>query len=347
MKIDFEWEKSAFMKNSPVSIIIPSHNYAQYLPDAVESALRQDYDPLEIIIVNDASTDNIDEVAKHYLADKRVKYISLNKKSGLPVARNEGIKISSGEYINFLDADDILEDNAIVAMAGVMDKNPQSAVVVGRRIDFYDSGNFFIMEPHFPDNLEKDTFRKIVYKNFVCVSGTLVRRACLESTGCFNPEMNLHEDYDLWMRLAYKFPFSAINCIVVRKRSHRNNMSHPRHLLNLLVYEIKARENILEIAVRDNNTDFIKLLSDSIMLRKKWLGKEACLQGEFEMSKRYLDEYMNNKADRNLKLELMTRFPVLAHGIMKLIKSFRGVIKSVSCPEKVYDSIPETIPRLT
>ncbi len=332
------------MNNPGLSIIIPCHNYAKYLPESVESALRQDYDPLEIIIVNDGSDDNTDEVVKYYLTDKRVKYISLSSKMGLPVARNRGVEFSSGEYINFLDADDILENGAISAMAEVMDKNPESAAVVGRRIDFFDSGHFFIMEPFFPDNLELDTFRKIVYKNFVCVSGTLVRRKCLESTGSFNPEMNLHEDYDLWMKLAYRYPFSTLNAIVVRKRSHRSNMSHSRHLLDLLVYEIKARENIREIVMRDNNTQFVKLMEDSILLRKKWLGKEACLLGEFEMSKKYLNEYMNDKGKSNLKLEFMIRFPVLARGMMKLIKSFRGIIKSIYSPEKVYDSIPAIIP---
>ena len=333
--------------NSPcVSIIIPCHNYSKYLTDAVESALRQNYNPLEIIIVNDASTDNTDEVAKRYLADDRVKYISLNKKSGLPVARNEAIKISSGEYFNFLDADDILEDGAIAAMAELMDKNPQSAMVVGRRIDFFNNGRFFFLDPYFPEDIEIDTFKKLAHQNFVCVSGSLVRRKCLEKSGEFNPEMNLYEDYDLWLRLAYYYPFYPLNRLVVRKRFHDNNMSHPRHLLDMLVYEIKARKNILDIAVRDNKDDLVKLLGDSINLRKKWLGKEACLYREFGISKSYLHEYMKNNGGGSLKLKLIASFPHLACCVMKFIKFLRKLVKSVSDPEKSYDSIPETIPRL-
>lgn len=334
------------MEKSSVSIIIPSHNYARFLPDAVASAFRQNYKPLEIIIVNDGSTDNTDEVAKSYLSDSRVKYIALEEKMGLPVARNEAIKISSGEYLNFLDADDILEDGAIEAMAGVMDNHPDSSMVVGRRIDFDDTGKFFILDSYFPEEMEKETFKKLVYRDFVCVSGCLVRKKCLEKTGKFNPQMRIYEDYDLWLRLALYFPFSPLNRLVTRKRFHSSNMSHPRHILDILAYEIKALENVLEIAGREKNENNVKLLQRAIFLRKKWLGKEACLHGEFGISGSCLQEYLRNNGGGNLKLRLIARFPGLACCMMKFIKSYRGFVKSLLNPDRIYNSIPETIPRL-
>src|SRR4030042_5732999 len=102
------------IKLSPlVSIIIPCFNQAQYLNEALDSIMNQTYSNWECIIVNDGSQDNTDELAKNWnKRDERFRYIK--KENGGPsAARNTGLKIAKGEYIQFLDADDILECNKI------------------------------------------------------------------------------------------------------------------------------------------------------------------------------------------------------------------------------------------
>src|SRR5690242_10687505 len=89
-----------------VSVIIPAYNYARFLPQAIESALQQDYPEFEVLVVDDGSTDNTAEIAAVYSrADKRVRYLH-QKNAGLPAARNTGIQHARFDFIGFLDADD-------------------------------------------------------------------------------------------------------------------------------------------------------------------------------------------------------------------------------------------------
>lgn len=95
------------MKSKPlISVVIPSYNYAKYLPEAIESALGQTYKNIELIVINDGSADNTDQVAQKY--KNRIRYISRENK-GIIATRNEGIRLSKGEYIIQLDADDYLD----------------------------------------------------------------------------------------------------------------------------------------------------------------------------------------------------------------------------------------------
>lgn len=110
------------MNQHTVSVIIPVYNAAKYLRESIESVLCQTYSDLEIIIVNDGSTDSSLEIAENYQNDSRVKIIS-SKNKGAAAARNIGIRNSNGAYFQFLDADDILPSNKIEEQMKVLDKN--------------------------------------------------------------------------------------------------------------------------------------------------------------------------------------------------------------------------------
>ena len=95
-----------------VSVIIPAYNVAPYLPRCLDSLLNQTLHDIEIICIDDKSTDNSLEVLREYeQKDKRIKVISLKKNSGAPTARNAGIDAAPGEFMGFVDADDYVEDN--------------------------------------------------------------------------------------------------------------------------------------------------------------------------------------------------------------------------------------------
>src|SRR5690625_1048731 len=96
-----------------VSIIIPVYNKEEYLEDCLESVINQSYEKIEIIIINDGSTDGSESIIKKWKnKDNRIKYMSQNNQ-GVAIARNNGIKVSKGDYIYFIDADDYLSLNAI------------------------------------------------------------------------------------------------------------------------------------------------------------------------------------------------------------------------------------------
>ncbi|MDB5132559.1 MAG: glycosyltransferase family 2 protein [Mucilaginibacter sp.] len=116
--------------NKAVSVIVPAYNQARFLPEALESVLAQKYANWECIIVNDGSSDNTEQVALSYTAkDKRFRYL-FKENGGLSSARNEGLKISTGQFIQFLDADDFLHPDKLLSAIEAIAENPQCELVI-------------------------------------------------------------------------------------------------------------------------------------------------------------------------------------------------------------------------
>ena len=125
------------METPLVSIITPCYNQAQYLPEALDSVLRQTYPNWECIIVNDCSSDNTEEVALSYCKkDDRFRYCPLNQNQGLCTARNNGISMGSGKYILPLDADDIIGDSYLEEAVKVFERRKEVKVVYGEGVYF-------------------------------------------------------------------------------------------------------------------------------------------------------------------------------------------------------------------
>jgi glycosyltransferase involved in cell wall biosynthesis len=112
------------------SIVIPCFNHADYLAEAIDSALAQTYPAVEVIVVNDGSTDNSEVVALAY--GDRIRYIRQDN-AGLPAARNTGIRWARGDYILFLDADDILDGDFVAKCMRVLDAHPEAGFVYPQR----------------------------------------------------------------------------------------------------------------------------------------------------------------------------------------------------------------------
>src|SRR3989304_6831314 len=126
--------KKYFMQmdnNVLVSIIIPTYNCQKYIRQAIESALAQTYKNIEIIVVDDGSSDNTREEIDDLISEKKISYIYQANK-GLPGARNTGIKQSKGEYLVFLDSDDIILPEKIMSQVGFMKEHPQVCLVYSR-----------------------------------------------------------------------------------------------------------------------------------------------------------------------------------------------------------------------
>src|SRR5215212_9572796 len=106
-----------------ITLIIPCYNQARFLGDALDSALAQDYDSLEIVVVNDGSTDDFAERVRAYDTSPRIKFVSQENR-GLPAARNRGIQESRGDYLKFLDADDWLAPTVISKQVAAFTQDP-------------------------------------------------------------------------------------------------------------------------------------------------------------------------------------------------------------------------------
>lgn len=106
-----------------VSIIMPSYNTASFIAESIQSVLEQSYKDWELIIVDDCSPDNTDDVVKPYLSDKRIRYLKNEKNSGAAVSRNRALREAKGKWIAFLDSDDLWMPNKLLKQISFMEKN--------------------------------------------------------------------------------------------------------------------------------------------------------------------------------------------------------------------------------
>jgi GT2 family glycosyltransferase len=187
-------------RNPDVSVIIPTYNYGSFLADCVNSVLRQSEKCIEIIIVDDGSTDRTADVVKSFAG--KVKYIFQENK-GLSSARNTGLKHASGDFVQFLDSDDLLGIHAVAAKANFLRRNPGVSLAVSPNRVFSSVG---------ADGKPKISGRwslhrrnldiHLAYFNIAPPHAFLIRRSAVERVGYFDETLEACEDYDYWLRAA-------------------------------------------------------------------------------------------------------------------------------------------------
>jgi teichuronic acid biosynthesis glycosyltransferase TuaG len=202
------------------SVIIPCYNGSPFIAEAIQSVLDQTVPVAEIIVVDDGSTDGSASIAQGFGPPVRV---IRRKNSGVSEARNCGIREAKGEWIAFLDADDLWRT----------DKLEKQFFKAKQSYDFVycDAINFGACEKlasrrmDYTTLYEGNVFEHLVVRNFVTTSGVIVRRAILERTELFNPQFFLAEDWALWLSLATRIPFGCVHEPLVRYRVHPGGIS--------------------------------------------------------------------------------------------------------------------------
>jgi glycosyltransferase involved in cell wall biosynthesis len=205
-----------------VSAVIATYNYGHYLPDALESALAQTLRNLEILVIDDGSTDNTPEVVRPYLADPRLRYERLDH-AGLSRARNTGIRLSRAPMIAFLDADDIWLPHKLERQVPLFQENPEVGVVYSRRLLIDPSRKEL---PYRQPSLYRGrVLAELFLNNFACASSAVVRRTVLDEVGGFDEQLPQAEDYDLWLRVALRFAFDYVDEPLVKYRKGHASLS--------------------------------------------------------------------------------------------------------------------------
>jgi glycosyltransferase involved in cell wall biosynthesis len=208
---------------SRVSVVIPAYNAMAYLPETMESVLNQNFNDFEVIVVNDGSSDETEEWVSQII-DPRVKLISQENK-GLAGARNTGIHHAQGEYITFLDADDLWEPSKIEKQVRILEENPEVALVY-TWVSYIDEKGESTGRV-FKNQAEGDVWKKLIEHNIVeCGSVAMVRRSCLETVGLFDQNLGSYvEDWDMWLRMASRYPFKVVKEPLVYYRQCSNSAS--------------------------------------------------------------------------------------------------------------------------
>jgi len=215
-----------------VSVIVPCYNGAAFLEETLRSALAQSYAEVEVVVVDDGSTDNSPEIARRF----PVRYIRQPNR-GLCEARNAGIRESKGDYLVFLDADDRLKPRAIEAGLRAIALRPDCAMSVGDHVFIAADGS------HLSDSAKQSPlhshYEALLKSNFIeMISSVLFRRSVFDEVGGFDATLRVAEDYELYLRIARERPICCHAAIVAEYRKHGANTSRNSELMLTTTLEV-------------------------------------------------------------------------------------------------------------
>jgi glycosyltransferase involved in cell wall biosynthesis len=204
-----------------VSVVLPTYNRAAFLREAIESVRAQTFQDWELLVVDDGSTDDTAVIVQEFARrDRRIRNMR-QANGGLHAARNTGLRAASGRYMTFLDDDDLLLPNKLAHQVPAMEARPELGFLYSPVWLRSDDGK---PDRCIPPRLG-NTFAALFENCLPQVHGVLVRRSCLDAVGLFDEQHPYAGDYDLWLRLASRFPFDYTTEPVGIYRHHRGNMS--------------------------------------------------------------------------------------------------------------------------
>ena len=220
VKASVEPSHDAAVTEDAVSVVIPCFNQAEYLPEAIESVLGQTRRPTDIVVVDDGSTDDTAEVCRRYPA---VRYVHQTSQ-GLANARNAGLAAATGTYVVFLDADDRLHAGAVDIGFRLLQAHPEWGFVSGEHRDISPEGS--VQKEWTREPVTADHYLALLRSNYVGMVATVMySRQMFEDVGGFDATLSACEDYDLYLRVARRFPIGCHSQLVAHYRRHDRAIS--------------------------------------------------------------------------------------------------------------------------
>ena len=205
-----------------ISVIIPVYNGERTIRETIESVFNQTFTNLELIVVNDGSQDATLEIVNS-IQDPRLKVFSYPN-ARQAASRNRGFSHSTGEFIAFLDADDLWTPNKLESQLKALEDNPQAAVAYSWSHCIDEKGKFLREASHSTTN--GDVYAKLLLCNFLDNgSNPLIRRQALIEVGGFDESLTPAEDWDMWLRLAARYHFVALPYPQILYRQSANSQS--------------------------------------------------------------------------------------------------------------------------
>ena len=227
-----------------VSVIIPTYNRSGFVHEAIESVLFQEYTDCELIIVDDGSSDETKDVLKRY-AD-RVTYIYQDNK-GVSSARNKGVETASGEYIAFLDSDDIWLPKKLSHQMDFFSHNPDALICHTEEIWIRRGVRVNPMKKH--KKYSGMIFEKVLPLCIISPSSVMMKRDLFfNRIGFFDETLPACEDYDMWLRIAAEYPIYLIETpLIIKRGGHEDQLS--QKYMGLDRFRIKALMKILDSGI--------------------------------------------------------------------------------------------------
>jgi glycosyltransferase involved in cell wall biosynthesis len=279
-----------------ISVIIPTFNRASVLEEAIRSVLDQDYfsrsrknDSFELWIIDDGSTDQTEKIGRSYGGE--VKYFFQHHR-GVSAARNQGIHLSSGEYIAFLDSDDLWMPNKIRAQMSFMNAYPKAMVNYTEEVWVR---NGIMVNPRKKHRKYSGwIFDKVLPLCLLSLSSAIFKREVFDVIGVFDESLPACEDYDLGIRLAHRFPIHLIDSsLIIKRGGHADQLS--RQFWGMDRFRIQALEKALTL---DLDPDQERLVKKELVKKCEVLIQGFRKRNKSEEEQKYLalvQKYQGNK----------------------------------------------------
>jgi glycosyltransferase involved in cell wall biosynthesis len=259
--------------SAEVAIVIPTYNCARPLPRAIESVLAQTYRDYQVFVIDDGSTDGTDVIVQQY-AD-RITYVQ-QPNAGAAAARNHGISLSRSRYVAFLDADDVWLPTKLERQIELLNSQPEVGLVCS---DFLMEGVVHTSQIDHPTSAFSGRYFEYLLRHcFIFTSAVVVRRQCLDEIGAFNESLKVSEDYNLWLRIASRWPVAVVPEILVHKHHSSGSLSVATSIEDRLRYGIAAFEHVLSVSTGLSDHER-RILRRAIADRYHIFGSYLLLQG--------------------------------------------------------------------
>ena len=211
---------------------MPAYNARPFIEDSIQSVLSQDYPDIELIVVDDGSKDGTPEVAEKF--GNRVKVLRQTN-AGPAAARNRGIAAASGDFIAFLDADDIWLPGKLASQVQYLQAHPDVGVVFGGFLRWYPQADGSFRPPPTPENLSNPLklapehsgwiYKDILLDSVIHIITAMVRRSVIDTVGSFDESLRTGEDYDFWLRVSRQFRAVKFDRTLAYYRIHSSSVT--------------------------------------------------------------------------------------------------------------------------
>jgi len=250
-----------------VSVIIPSYNHERFVGHAIESVLDQTLADIELIVVDDASTDSSLEVANSF-HDPRLSVMVQPGNFGMSAAINAGLSVATAPYIAVMGSDDVFRPQKLELQVAILDATPDVAVVFSQVDVIDENGGPYVNQQETPAALfqasNRSRHRWLAYMfqhgNCLCHPSSLMRRSCFDEVGCYDERLVQLQDFDMWLRVLARSEIFILSESLVQYRWHRNgaNISapEPSRMSRILWETSLVLGNYLQLSFDDLETIF-------------------------------------------------------------------------------------------
>ena len=211
-------------KPPTISVVIPAYNAGKYICAAIDSILTQTLQPLEVIVTDDGSTDNTQELIRQYTQDGRIQCI-LQKNGGISAARNAGIRKGRGEWIALLDADDIWHPRKLELQSAALKQYPDAGLIGCQSYAMDSAGNPFGTIPSITREVNVISLPTLLQCVPFNASTAMIRKECIERVGYFPVQFRAAEDMLMWWMIAADYPIYNLRASLAGIRNHSSSLS--------------------------------------------------------------------------------------------------------------------------